>query len=720
MAPRSDTRARRTKAAARLITAIAVVVTLVGITGVISGPGRVVGRVSHAGSATIRDELSAARSSRWTKLPLPPQVRDGAAFVATKSHVLAWGGCNPATEDDCAPTSDGFQFDAATRTWSALPPAPSSGAYWRAVWTGSEAIFFDVATEGRLGGLAYDPASATWRSVSVAPISARRPAALVWTGAEVIVWGGGRPSSDAPKQGAAYDPLADTWRRIADAPTGLNLASGMWTGEEMLVFGSLLDRRNRAATKFSVGAAYDPVADAWRKLPRSNLSPQATSAVWLGGRMVAWDYEVRSQEYDPVSNTWTSTMKMPFRFDECYPDSVVVRDLVFAFFCGRAALYDVDTHTWAQLHGGPLRRTIEAHGRRYRLWRFAHLVPLGEVVHLLMEGITVGKRGVPCYGCHGTPISFWAYSPPVPWEGRIPAPRPRRVGQNATIRLNGAPTEVAGGDGAVWVAHSNDHGGFQISRVDSSTNAVRTEPIRGHPSALEAGPGSVWLGLDGVADSGSIVRIDPSTMNETLRVDLDTRVIDLALGGGALWANGYDGVLRRIDLTTGNVTTTRSPGNGAIDWESDGLWVTDIAGSLVQLTSELQTSGSSINVGPNVVGIDARHGVVWLTQQRPEGTLAVIAVEGATHRVVHSIPLEPGPGALDVSSNAAWVLQNGAGEKGGDGFVARIVASTGQIDGPPLPVGSAPTDLAVVDGALWVSNFDDHTLSRVDVRGDRP
>jgi DNA-binding beta-propeller fold protein YncE len=708
MTPHSDTPARKHGATGRRLTAIALVVALVGVTGVINGPRRVVGRVAHAGSTTIRDEPFGARSSRWTKLPLPPEVRDGAVFVATKSHVLAWGGCNPATKEDCDPTADGFQFDAATRTWSALPPAPSAGAYWRGVWTGTEAIFFDVATDGRLGGLAYDPASATWRSVSVAPISARRPAALVWTGAEVIVWGGGGPSSHAPKQGAAYDPAADTWRRIADAPIGLNLASGMWTGDEMLVFGSLLDRRNRAATKFSVGAAYDPAADEWRKLPRSNLSPQATSAVWLGGRMVAWDYEVRSQEYDPVSNTWTSTMKMPFRFDECYPDSVVVRDLVFAFFCGRAALYDVDTHTWTQLHGGPLRRTIEAHGRRYRLWRFAHLVSLGEVVHLLMEGITVSKRGVPCYGCHGTPNSFWAYSPPVPTEGS-------RVDRNATIRLNGAPTEVDAGDGAVWVAHSNGHGGFQISRVDSSTNAVRSEPIGGRPSSLEVGPSGVWLGLDGVGLSGSIVRIDSSTMDETLRVRLDARVIDLALGGGALWANGNDGLLRRIDLTTGDVTPTPSPGNGAIDWGSDGLWVTDITGSLMQLTSDLERSGSSIDVGPNVVGINSGEGVVWLTQQRPDGTFAVVAVDNAIRRVVHSVPLELGPGALDVSSNFVWVPQNGASDEGGNGAVARIEASTGQIGGPPIPVGSGPTNLAVVDGALWVSNFSDHTLSRVDV-----
>jgi hypothetical protein len=715
MAPHPDSRARANRAAVRLMAAIALVVTLVGVSGDISAPGRVVGRVAHAGSTMLPGEPSLPSSSGWTKLPLPPEVRDGAAFVSTRSHVLAWGGCNLAGEGDCAPTADGFQFDVATRTWTALPPAPSPAAYWRAVWTGTEAIFLDVATDGRPGGVAYDPASATWRPISVAPIPARHPAVLVWTGAEVIVWGGGRPAGDAPKRGAAYDPEADTWRRIANAPIGLNRASGMWTGDEMIVFGSLLDRRNRAATKFSVGAAYQPAADEWRKLPRSNLSPQATSAAWLGGRVVAWDYEVRSQEYDPVSNTWDSVMKMPFRFDECYPDSVVVRDLLFAFFCGRAALYDVDTHTWTQIHGGPLRRTIQAHGRRYRLWRFAHLAPQGDVVHLLMQGITVGKRGVPCYGCRGSPVSFWAYRPSLASIRRVPASGSHLVDGNVTIQLNGAPTEVDGDEEAVWVAHSNGHGGFDISRVASSTNAVRSQHIEGHPSALEVGPSGVWLGLDGVGDGGSIVRIDPSTMDETLRVGLDARVIDLALGGGAVWANGNDGLLRRIDLSTGDVTTTRSPGNGAIDWGPGGLWVTDIAGSLVQLTSEPEGSERSIDVGSNLVGVNAGEGVVWLTQQRPDATFAVVAVDSATHRVVHSVRLELGPGSLDVSSNTVWVPQNGASEDGGNGAVARVEASTGQIEGPAIPVGSGPTDLAEVDGALWVSNFNDHTLSRIEL-----
>jgi hypothetical protein len=181
----------------------------------------------------------------------------------------------------------------------------------------------------------------------------------------------------------------------------------------MLVFGSLLDARNIADTKTSVGAAYNPATDTWRELPASELSPQATSAVWVGDRMVAWDYEVHSQEYDPTRNAWSPPVKMPFDFSECYPDSAVVRNLVFAFFCGHGALYETGSGTWEEIRGGPLDEEIksEAYDRALKRWRFAKLASTGETVFLLAEGITLDKTGEACYGCPGSPVSFWAYRP---------------------------------------------------------------------------------------------------------------------------------------------------------------------------------------------------------------------------------------------------------------------------------------------------------------------
>jgi hypothetical protein len=353
----------------------------------------------------------------WTELPLPPDdLHDGAAYVWTGSEVLAWGGCEGEAPDGCGLDERGYAFDPERRAWSPLPPIDARTSS-NAVWTGREAMFFENEPEGSvlegasLSGHAYDPAAGTWRPLPEAPIEARTGSVYLWTGSEVIVWGGGSQQGAESVQGAAYDPATDSWRRIADAPHGLNLASAVWTGREMIVFGSLLNSRNIADTRTSVGAAYDPKTDTWRTLPPSELSPQATATAWVGGRMVAFDYDTHWQAYDPASDTWTEPADMPFPFDECYPDAVTAGDLGFAFFCGRAALYDPSTGAWERLRGGPLNDEIEGQGGLH-LWRFASLVPAGDGVFLSMEGITVtGKDDTPCFGCPGSPRSFWAYRP---------------------------------------------------------------------------------------------------------------------------------------------------------------------------------------------------------------------------------------------------------------------------------------------------------------------
>jgi hypothetical protein len=125
--------------------------------------------------------------------------------------------------------------------------------------------------------------------------------------------------------------------------------------------------------------------------------------------MVAYDYETRWQAYDPATDRWTQPGDMPFEFSECYPDATTVDASAFAFFCGRAALYGPATAAWDRLHGGPLDDEVEGQGG-LRLWRFAVLVPAEDAIFLAMEGITVvGEDDTPCYGCPGSPHSFWVY-----------------------------------------------------------------------------------------------------------------------------------------------------------------------------------------------------------------------------------------------------------------------------------------------------------------------
>jgi hypothetical protein len=99
-------------------------------------------------------------------------------------------------------------------------------------------------------------------------------AALVWTGTELIVWGS--YADDLPQDGAAFDPAAGTWRQIAPPPDGVRPGVMLWTGTELLVWSN----RNPD----TVSAAYDPANDTWRLI--ADPPVPAEDALWIGDAAV--------------------------------------------------------------------------------------------------------------------------------------------------------------------------------------------------------------------------------------------------------------------------------------------------------------------------------------------------------------------------------------------------------------------------------------------------
>jgi hypothetical protein len=144
---------------------------------------------------------------------------------------VVWGG---QAADGHQPVGDGAAYDSAADRWEVLPPAPIAGRIGAsAVWTGREVLFW--GGQGEPGntladGAAYDPAARRWRSLPAAPIGGRSGHQAVWTGNEMVVWGGlGRccpiDSVLHDPAASAYDPAADRWRRIGDVPPP-------WSGDD--------------------------------------------------------------------------------------------------------------------------------------------------------------------------------------------------------------------------------------------------------------------------------------------------------------------------------------------------------------------------------------------------------------------------------------------------------------------------------------------------------
>jgi hypothetical protein len=292
----------------------------------------------------------------WTELPAPPEIRTGAAQAWTGSELLVWGGFTDSDETNVE--SSGLMFDPAELTWHATAPGPlEPRALAASAWTGSELLVwggwsgasgYEFAQGFFENGAAYDPVSDSWRTLPPAPIGARAPLS-VWTGREMLVWGTAVRVNVRPRDGAAYDPATDSWRAIAEAPIELTDATVVWTGSEMIVFGAALQGGNHPDTPTAIGAAYDPATDEWRNIPDSSLSPQASTAAWDGEKMIAWDYLNDTAAYDPVTDSWRSLPRIPLDDSECTPESEALGGYVLGVYCGGLTLFDPAQQQWVWL-----------------------------------------------------------------------------------------------------------------------------------------------------------------------------------------------------------------------------------------------------------------------------------------------------------------------------------------------------------------------------------
>ena len=78
----------------------------------------------------------------------------------------------------------------------------------------------------------------TWTATSGTP-SGRSGHTAIWTGTEMIVWGGGTNNFVLFNSGGRYNPSTDSWTPTSttNAPQGRYYHTAVWTGSEMVVWG---------------------------------------------------------------------------------------------------------------------------------------------------------------------------------------------------------------------------------------------------------------------------------------------------------------------------------------------------------------------------------------------------------------------------------------------------------------------------------------------------
>jgi N-acetylneuraminic acid mutarotase len=194
-----------------------------------------------------------------------------------------------------------------------LDDVPEARYNHTAVWTGAEMIVWGGTgtTPFLNSGGTYDPLVDVWRPITRANAPAsRRFQTAIWTGTEMIVWGGIGAAGELDT-GGRYNPSTDTWTatQVTGAPFRRSDHTAVWTGTEMIIWGGV-----SGGLALLTGARYNPATDSWTPTTISG-APQSRnghSAVWTGTVMVVWGGNHgggvnNGGRYNPATDTWTPT-----------------------------------------------------------------------------------------------------------------------------------------------------------------------------------------------------------------------------------------------------------------------------------------------------------------------------------------------------------------------------------------------------------------------------
>lgn len=229
--------------------------------------------------------------------------RLGALAFGTGNELIVWGGVAPNAEGPRL--FNGVAWNHESRTSRQLPAPPIDGCpgFSAGTWTGTELVVWlrstAASTCGEGGVAAYLPAADTWRLID-APEFLLAGSRTVWTGYEILSWGTGLALNPESGEVRTFTPFEIN--EVSYSPIHSH-----WTGDSVLVTGASIVNR------------YSPEEDDWERLDSPPIGVIAQATAWTGDRLLAVNYEMEAAVYDPEQEAWNRIESMPMRFYEDIP-----------------------------------------------------------------------------------------------------------------------------------------------------------------------------------------------------------------------------------------------------------------------------------------------------------------------------------------------------------------------------------------------------------------
>ena len=234
----------------------------------------------------------------------------GAAMVNGKIYVI--GGINASVM-----LAVNEEYDPVTNTWATKAPMPTARVSLVAVAVnnkiyaigGMNASAIPVATNEE-----YDPATNTWSTKASMP-TARTELGAATVNSKIYVIGGQYGTIFSTNE--EYDPATNTWAGKASMPTAREFPATAAVNNKIYAIGGNVSGAH-GSNVTAINEEYDPVTNVWTSKANMHTAREGATVAVLNNRIYAiggvtgpTTLTAANEEYDPTTNAWTDRAGMP-------------------------------------------------------------------------------------------------------------------------------------------------------------------------------------------------------------------------------------------------------------------------------------------------------------------------------------------------------------------------------------------------------------------------
>jgi YVTN family beta-propeller protein len=216
------------------------------------------------------------------------------------------------------------------------------------------------------------------------------------------------------------------------------------------------------------------------------------------------------------------------------------------------------------------------------------------------------------------------------------------------------------------------------------------------------------------------VRIDPGTLQAVAAVAVGTDPAAVVGGGGLVWvANRRDGTVTVVDPGANRVRQT-IPASGSGPAGQGGPGLTFAAGSLwvanadrrrvVRVEPGADPTTIPMDASPIAIAAAPDADVVWVAGRTRSGGGLLARIDARTNQVAQktfSVPHAPSGLAVTTDGETVWLVTT-------KDRTLRSFATRTREPGEPVKLRLAPDQVALGDGAVWVTSSSNNTVLRID------